>query len=244
LAGGRRGGESSAKSSGALRRRRIEREPAREQAARESGYGFSGRESSGGQFQGRERHERRPRSVGVPRRTNGGLRKGLVRAASTARTVERGKNPEDGTGRRFGDLRSVGAARAVTVKKGHPASRRSWEQEPRRGRPPIGRTVSTRSRGAGRGRTGGGGHEAAQAPKESRTPREERRGLGSAARPTRKTPRPVERRRGGSAGSQQGATRRVGETFEGDDNSGEPVGARVTAWRSPPRSPEPLDGQT
>jgi len=29
---------------------------------------------------------------------NGGTRKGFVRAASAARTVERGKNPEDGTG--------------------------------------------------------------------------------------------------------------------------------------------------
>jgi len=29
---------------------------------------------------------------------NGGIRKGHVRAACVARTVERGKNPEDGTG--------------------------------------------------------------------------------------------------------------------------------------------------
>jgi hypothetical protein len=42
----------------------VEREPARKQEARESGYGSSGRESSVGKFQGRERHERRPRSVG------------------------------------------------------------------------------------------------------------------------------------------------------------------------------------
>jgi len=42
----------------------VEREPARKQKARESGYGSSGRESSVGKFQGRERHERRPRSVG------------------------------------------------------------------------------------------------------------------------------------------------------------------------------------
>jgi len=32
------------------------------------------------------------------RHGGGGLRKGFVRAASAARTVERGKNPEDGTG--------------------------------------------------------------------------------------------------------------------------------------------------
>jgi hypothetical protein len=42
----------------------VEREPARKKKARESGYGSSGRESSAGKFQGRERHERRPRSVG------------------------------------------------------------------------------------------------------------------------------------------------------------------------------------
>jgi len=42
----------------------VEREPARKQEARESGYGSSGRESSVGKFQGRERHERRPQSVG------------------------------------------------------------------------------------------------------------------------------------------------------------------------------------
>jgi len=38
--------------------------PARKQKARESGYGSSGRESSEGTFQGRERHETRPRSIG------------------------------------------------------------------------------------------------------------------------------------------------------------------------------------
>jgi len=48
----------------ALRRRRSESEPARKQVARESGYGSPGRESSGGELQGRERHGIRPRSVG------------------------------------------------------------------------------------------------------------------------------------------------------------------------------------
>jgi len=46
-------------------------EPTRKQEARESGYGSSGRESSGGKFQGRERHERRPRSVVAT--ANGGV---------------------------------------------------------------------------------------------------------------------------------------------------------------------------
>jgi len=46
----------------------VEREPARKQEARESGYGSSRRESSEGRLQGRERHETRPRSVGASRR--------------------------------------------------------------------------------------------------------------------------------------------------------------------------------
>jgi hypothetical protein len=48
----------------ALRRRRSESEPARKQKARESGHGSPGRESSGGELQGRERHGTRPQSVG------------------------------------------------------------------------------------------------------------------------------------------------------------------------------------
>jgi hypothetical protein len=59
-----RTGKSVAKTSQALRRRRSESEPARKQVARESGYGSPGRESSGGELQGRERYGTRPRSVG------------------------------------------------------------------------------------------------------------------------------------------------------------------------------------
>jgi len=51
-----------------------------------------------------------------------GLRKGFARAASTARTVERGKNPEDGTGEGLATLvlgngaqRPVAATRAPDV---------------------------------------------------------------------------------------------------------------------------------
>jgi hypothetical protein len=58
----------------------VEREPARKHVARESGYGSSGRESSGGTFQGRERHGTRPRSVGDHGERRGP--KGLERAAS------------------------------------------------------------------------------------------------------------------------------------------------------------------
>jgi len=58
----------------------VERELARKQEARESGYGSPGRESSEGKLQGCERHERWPRSVG-----GHGKRRGLAtptRAAS------------------------------------------------------------------------------------------------------------------------------------------------------------------
>ena len=73
----------------------VEREPARKQEARESGYGSSRRESSEGRLQGRERHETRPRSVGAPRRTTGSERGSCVprarpepsRGARTLRTA-------------------------------------------------------------------------------------------------------------------------------------------------------------
>lgn len=63
--------------------------------ARESGHGSSRRESSEGRLQGRERHERRPRSVGAPRRTACSARGSCVprarpepsRGAGTLRTA-------------------------------------------------------------------------------------------------------------------------------------------------------------
>jgi len=85
---------------------------------------------------GRERHETRPRSVGAPRR-NGELRKGSCSAACAARTVERGKNPEDGTGGGVAFLRPLPAAsRPQGREKGHPAlwcskgARTSGEADP------------------------------------------------------------------------------------------------------------------
>jgi hypothetical protein len=65
--------------------------------ARESGYGSSGRESSVGRLQwARAAWNKAAKRRGTT--ANGDSRKGVVRAASAARTVERGKNPEDGTG--------------------------------------------------------------------------------------------------------------------------------------------------
>jgi len=68
----------------------------KEAKARESGYGSSRGESSEGRLQGRERHGTRPRSVGASRKT-ACLARGAIRSAFAAGTVERGKNPEDGT---------------------------------------------------------------------------------------------------------------------------------------------------
>jgi len=78
-----------------LRRRRSESEPARKHEARESEHGSPGRESSVGKFQGRERHGRRPRSVGASRRAASSARGSCVprarpelsRGARTLRTA-------------------------------------------------------------------------------------------------------------------------------------------------------------
>jgi len=99
----------------------VEREPARKHEARESGYGSSGRESSGGTFQGRERHGTRPRSVGSHGERRGP--KGLERAASwpepsrgarTLRTAPTGVwRPSSHTGDRKGARGGEGAPDVV-----------------------------------------------------------------------------------------------------------------------------------
>jgi len=106
----------------------------KEESARESGHGSPGRESSAGKFQGRERHERRPRSVGGHGERRGP--RGSRASREPAETVERGKNPEDGAdgrvatpvlrGRPKGSLRR----RRGTRRKGVRGSK-----NPRRGRP-------------------------------------------------------------------------------------------------------------
>jgi len=78
--GSSRPGKSIVKLLQTLRRRLSKREPARKHEARESGYGSSGGESSVGKLQGRERHERRPRSTGGHGERRGP--KGLERAAN------------------------------------------------------------------------------------------------------------------------------------------------------------------
>jgi hypothetical protein len=58
----------------------------------------------------------------------------FVRAVCVARTVERGKNPEDGTGEGLATFTHPAAVeRSWWGDKGHPASLCSREQEPTRG---------------------------------------------------------------------------------------------------------------
>jgi len=118
----------------------------KEAKAREIGYGSSGRESSEGRLQwARAAWNKAAKRRGVT--ANGGLRKGFVRAASAARTVERGKNPEDGTGGGlailtrhgtiFTDLRRKEKLddRSPRGRKGHPAYNARGSKNPRRGDP-------------------------------------------------------------------------------------------------------------
>jgi len=81
----------------------------KEATARESGCGSPGRESSGGELQGREQHATRLRSVG-----------GHGESRVPADTVERGENPEDGTDEGLAILVPHGHREASVTEKGHP----------------------------------------------------------------------------------------------------------------------------
>jgi len=105
----------------------------KEAQACESGYGSSRGESSEGRLQGRERHGTRPRSVGASRKTACSAR-GAIRSVLAARTVERGKNPEDGTGE--GSASPRPPQRRLSCRRGVRGTRRSCvrgRNKPRRG---------------------------------------------------------------------------------------------------------------
>jgi len=113
----------------------------KEAKARESGYGSSRGESSVGRFQGRERHGTRPRSFGASRKT-ACLARGAIRSAFAARTVERGKNPEDGTGE--GSASPRPPQRRLSWRGGVGGTRRSCvrgKKKPRRGGSRATRTI-------------------------------------------------------------------------------------------------------
>lgn len=196
----------------------VEREPAREHEARESGYGFPGRECSGGKLQGRERHERRPRSVGG----HGERRdpKGLERAAS---------QPEPSRGART--LRTA----PVRVWRSSPPT--SLRKEARGGKARGTRRRSVRgsknpTRGESRKaperfgsflkgprrRRARGLEAKLRALERYQTPRGKIVGLTFHDKVRRGKPRGRHERRGGCAGSQQGATRRTLQDPAGDGN--------------------------
>jgi len=113
----------------------------KEATARESGYGSSRGESSVGRLQGRERHGTRPRSFGASRKTACSAR-GAIRSAFAARTVERGKNPEDGTGESSASSRPP--QRRLSCRCGVRGTRRSCvrgRNKPRRGGSRATRTI-------------------------------------------------------------------------------------------------------
>jgi hypothetical protein len=173
----------------------------KEATARESGCGSPGRESSGGALQGRERHERRPRSVGGHGERRGP--KDLERAASQpepsrgARTLRtaptRVWRSSSHVVDREGDHGGEGAP-DVVVFEGARTSREADPQGPG--------TVRLLLEGAGpaKGRAGGG-RELTRLLGGSDPKREARGTHVPRQGPTRNTPR-SSRRRGGSAGSQ------------------------------------------
>jgi len=155
--------------------------------AQETGHGSSGGESSGGPFQGRERYETRPRSVG-------GLGK---RRASQGVRARRDDRPEPSRGARTLRTAPTGVwqppsarlARVSLDDKGAPdvvafvGARTSGEADPRRSRTwPV---------HAGRGGERCGRVAVAELSKESRTPGEDLAGTCSCGSgTTRKTARP------------------------------------------------------
>jgi len=156
--------------------------------AQETGHGSSGWESSGGQFQGRERHETRPRSAGGfgKRRASQGVRARRddqpepSRGARTLRTAPTGVwQPPSARPTRVG-LDDKGAPDVVAFV----GARTSREAVP----PPESHLV--RSRGSGR-RTEGAGKLWQLLSKECRTPGEDLAGTCSCGSGTlRKTARP------------------------------------------------------
>jgi len=173
------------------------------------------------------------------------------------RTVERGKNPEDGTGgglatstlrtaalgrTRRGESSST-QARSALRRQGHPASWRSREQETQErrfpyldGRPrPRKRTEA--NPGCGQPRRG-------SALKGKRTPGEDLPGFGHGSQVGRETPRGRLERRGGSAQSHERATRQTAETSEGDANSTRARSSAGDCVRPPRRGRESLEGET
>jgi len=132
VAKGRLGGESTAQARG--RRAGGGRTRTHTEAtARESGYGSSRGESSEGRLQ----WTRAARNKAAKRRgaTEAGVfREGHVRSVNAAGSVERGKNPEDGTGEGLATLaHHHGGSAAGAAKRGTRRSCVQGSRKPTRG---------------------------------------------------------------------------------------------------------------
>jgi hypothetical protein len=196
----------------------------------ETGHGSSEGESSGGQLQGRERHETRPRSVGC-------LGK---RWASQGVRARRDDRPEPSRGARTLRTAPTGVwqppsarlARASLDDKGAPDVVAFVGAITSREADPTPESHLVRSRGSGR-RTVWAGKLWQNSQRRAEPQERISRELVFAGRARRGKPRGRSERRGGSARSQQGATRRAEETSVEDGDSRERLGARATASRAP-----------
>jgi hypothetical protein len=176
----------------------VEREPTRKQRPSREGTAPRVGESSEGRLQGtRAAWNKAAKRRGATE--NDGPREGFARSVIAARTVERGKNPEDGTGEGLATLvLRTGGSAALAVKRG---TRRSCV---RRSKNPTRGGSRAHERLPSVPSTGGGGEGARAARtrrtlKRSRTPREAlpEPSPGSQARRERPHGR-NERRRGGA----------------------------------------------
>jgi len=164
---------------------------------------------------------------------------------ATARTVERGKNPEDGTGGGLATLtHSAAVERSWWSEKGAPgvvALEGARTQERRN--PGLGRALITRKNERSCV-TEQGQSVHGTVLQESETPREELRAQAR-GQVARGRPRgPVTNGRGGSAGSHEGATRAAPRNSAGDSNSTRARTGAGNRARPPRIGRESLDGQT
>jgi len=151
-----------------------------------------------------------------------------VRAASAARTVERGKNPEDGTGGGLATLTlPAPASRPGWVERGTRRSCAQGSKNSTRGDPELGRhavvaqaTITGPKRGQPR---------RSSALKGTRTPREDLPGLWfRESGRTGKTPRPSRTARGERWKPQKALPGRQHKPLKGKRTPREPGRARVT----------------
>jgi len=209
------------------------REPTREKGPARAGTAPREGKALKGDSSGRERHGTRPRSVGASRKTACSLRSarggvGACSPASAARTVERGKNPEDGTGEGLVILTPPAVtARSWWGGQGAPGVEvLEGSKNPRRGDPEP--KVKARPRKRSRRIRGTGSRDAVRLCRRREPQERVFRAFGSGSDVARGKPRGRPERRGGSAGNHEGATRVTRGPLKGTPTPREPGRARVT----------------